>query len=121
MATVSLDTNSRMLLQSLLKKSCNIAKDSADMEAVLLNIEKILTSSIRKPGREVYTAGESGTIAPGFKSYTITNLGSTNATLGNKALYPGQSNSFSAGGVNDTLDAIDYDAQSTILEIITVL
>ena len=109
------------MLSKLIGQVCKINGNSDGVEQILTNIENILTAEVRTPGRVVYSAGESGTIAAGFRSFTVTNLGSTNALLNGVALYPGQSNTFDAGGQEDTLAGMSYDAQATILEIITVL
>ncbi len=118
---VTLDSSSRSLLQSMVSKICKLDINSDGVETILTNIEVLLTSTVRTPGRVVYSAGETGTIAPGFRSFTVTNLGSTNALLDGVALYPGQSNTFDAGGQADLLAGMSYNAQATILEIITVL
>ena len=121
MGTVTLDSSSRNLLLSLINKVCKLDTNSDGVESILTNIQNILTAEIRTPGRVVYSSGESGNIAAGYRSFTVTNLGSTDALLDGQVLAPGQSNTFDAGGQDDTLLGMSYDAQATTLEIITVL
>ena len=116
------DINTKALLQRLTAKVCTLDKNTDGVEALLQALNNLLTSTIRTPGRAIYEGeGGSGTIAPGFRSFTVTNLGLTNALLDGFDLYPGQSNTFDAGGQADVLAGMSYDSQSAILEIITVL
>lgn len=121
MTQVYLDQGSKELLRSLIAKVCKIGKDGRDAEAILTNIETILSSTVRDPGRTIINPGNVGSVAAGFRSFTVTNLGSTNALLDGSDFYPGQSNTFDAGALADTLGGMSYDSQATTLEIITVL
>lgn len=100
----------------------NILEAQGGDDTILTNIQNILSSTVRTPGRSIHQGvGGSGTIAPGFRSFTVTNLGSTDALLDGELLFPGQSNTFDAGGQANTLLGMSFDAQASILEIITVL
>ena len=63
----------------------------------------------------------SGAIADGANSVSIANVGTGNGTVKATTLKPGETVSFDAGAVNNTLDAIDYDATGTEFLIITVV
>lgn len=84
-------------------------------------IAKLLGATVRTPGREVYSSGESGTIAPGFRSFTVTNEGSSDALLDGKPLSPGKFETYDADGNADIMDGMTFDAQATTLVIHTVL
>lgn len=90
-------------------------------ESSLRLISKLLEATIRKPGREVYSSGESGTIAPGFRSFTVSNEGSTEALLDGKPLSAGKFETYDADGNADVLDEMTFNAQATTLVIHTVL
>jgi hypothetical protein len=63
----------------------------------------------------------SGIIAAGRASVSIANVGSTNGTVKGVIVKPGETVNFSAGGINNTLDAIAYDATGAEFLIITVV
>jgi hypothetical protein len=63
----------------------------------------------------------SGTITAGKASVSIANVGSTNGTVKGVTVKPGETVNFSAGGINNTLDAIAYDATGAEFLIITVV
>lgn len=92
--------------------------DNADKGALNL-IYQILSSTLVKPGRTTHGPGTVGTIPPGFYSYTITNVGKTNALLAGEPLYPGISETYDAGSLDNIMDGISYDTQSTTIQIIT--
>jgi len=63
----------------------------------------------------------SGTVASGAYSVSFANVhASANSTVKSVTLKPGETISFDAGAVNNTLDAIAYDASSSELLIITI-
>lgn len=62
-----------------------------------------------------------GTVAAGANSVSIANVGTGNGTVKATTLKPGETVSFDAGAVNNTLDAIDYVATGTEFLIITVV
>ena len=61
-----------------------------------------------------------GTVAAGTFSVSIANTGSANATVNVIPLKPGETINFDAGTLNNTLNAIPYDATGTELLIIWV-
>jgi hypothetical protein len=65
------------------------------------------------------TAG--GTITAGKRSVSIANVGAANGTVKTVIIKPGETVTFDAGAINNTLDAIDYIATGTEFLIITVV
>ena len=63
----------------------------------------------------------SGTITAGKASVSIANVGSASGTVKGVTLKTGETVNFNAGGINNTLDAIAYDATGTEYLIITVV
>ena len=61
-----------------------------------------------------------GPIADGAASISIANVGLANGTVKGATIKPGETVTFSAGAINNTLDAIDYVATGTEFLIITV-
>jgi len=57
----------------------------------------------------------------GMYSISIANVGSANGTVKGVTLKPGETVSFDAGALNNTLDAIDYVATGTEFLIIQVV
>jgi len=55
-------------------------------------------------------AGLSGTIPAGRYSMSFANVGTINATVGGITLKPGESVSFDAGAINNTLGSVSYNA-----------
>jgi hypothetical protein len=62
----------------------------------------------------------SGTILAGKNSASIANVGTANGTVKGVVLKPNETINFDAGAVNNTLDAIAYNATGTEFLIITV-
>lgn len=89
--------------------------------SVLTNIEALLESQVRTPGYNYIGPGNNGTIAPGFRSYSIHNIGSTDALVNGNILPAGLEVEFSAGALEDVLAGISYDSQLSTLVITTVL
>jgi hypothetical protein len=63
----------------------------------------------------------SGTITAGKASASIANVGAASGTVKGVTLKAGETVNFDAGGINNILDAIAYDATGTEFLIITVL
>jgi len=82
-------------------------------------IANILSSKLKRPGRTTLGPGNVGTIPAGYLSYTITNVGSSNALLDGEPLYPGMSETYDPGLAN-ILDEITYDTQLTTIQVITI-
>lgn len=61
-----------------------------------------------------------GTIAAGAYSGSISNVGAANGTVKTITLKPGETVNFDAGAVNNTLDAIAYNATGTEFLIIYI-
>jgi hypothetical protein len=72
------------------------------------------TTNILRP------ANASGTITAGKRSASFSNVGTTNATIKGVTLKPGETVNFDAGAINNTLDAIAYDATGSELLIIYI-
>ena len=91
----------------------------------LTNLISAITSGISiTPEPKVTTVARpttSGAIADGAASVSIANVGLANGTVKGVTLKPGETVTFSAGAVNNTLDAIDYVATGTEFLIITVV
>jgi hypothetical protein len=62
----------------------------------------------------------SGTITAGKRSASFSNVGTANATIKGVVLKPGETVNFDAGAINNTLDAIAYDATGSELLIIFI-
>lgn len=62
-----------------------------------------------------------GTVAAGANSVSIANVGAANGTVKGVILKPGETVTFDAGAINNTLDAIAYVATGTEFLIITVV
>lgn len=105
-----------------------VLKGLADTVATLVNgiivtISNVVTVTIN-PESKVTTVTRpttAGAIADGANSVSIANVGTGNGTVKATILKPGETVSFDAGAVNNTLDAIDYDATGTEFLIITVV
>ena len=95
---------------------------------VLLGITNILavisgTSIVINPKvrtANIKRSNSTGTVAAGTFSASISNTGSANATVNLIPLKPGETINFDAGTLNNTLNAIAYDATGTELLIIYI-
>lgn len=65
-------------------------------------------------------AGLSGTIAAGRYSVSFASVGTANATVGGITLKPGESISFDAGAINNTLAAITYSTTTAGAELLII-
>jgi hypothetical protein len=74
---------------------------------------KVRTANIKR-------SDSTGTVAAGTFSVSIANTGSANATVNFIPLKPGETINFDAGTLNNTLNAIPYNATGTELLIIWV-
>jgi hypothetical protein len=63
----------------------------------------------------------SGTVAAGASAVSIANVGTASGTVKTITLKAGETVNFDGGAVNNTLDAITYDATGTEFLIITIL
>ena len=64
--------------------------------------------------------GTSGTIAGGQYSVSFASVGTADATVGGITLKPGESISFDAGAINNTLAAIAYSTTTAGAELIII-
>lgn len=64
--------------------------------------------------------GTSGTIAAGQYSVSFASVGTANATVGGITLKPGESISFDAGAINNTLAAITYSTTTAGAELLII-
>lgn len=71
-------------------------------------------------GTTIIRPTTSGTITPGQLSVSIANVGTANGTVKGVTVKPGETVSFSGGGIATTLDSIAYNATGTEFLIITV-
>ena len=62
----------------------------------------------------------SGTISAGKYSVSISNVGTADGTVKTVTLKPGETVNFDAGAINNTLDAIAYNATGTEFLIIFI-
>jgi hypothetical protein len=62
----------------------------------------------------------SGTITAGKRSASFSNVGTADVTIKGVILKPGETVNFDAGAINNTLDAIAYDATGGELLIIFI-
>jgi hypothetical protein len=62
----------------------------------------------------------SGTVTAGKRSASFSNVGTANATIKGVTIKPGETVNFDAGAINNTLDAIAYDATGSELLIIFI-
>jgi hypothetical protein len=116
-----MDGIEKRLLQGVLSKVCKIDENSNELESVLKNVITVLKATVRDPGYTVIAPGDSGTIAAGFRSFSIANTGAEEALVDGSILSAGVSLSFDAGALSDTLGSMSYDAQLSTLAITTVL
>jgi hypothetical protein len=65
-------------------------------------------------------AGLSGTIPAGRYSMSFANVGTINATVGGITLKPGESISFDAGAINNTLGSVSYNATGAGGELLII-
>lgn len=108
--TVELGPKTQSKLDKISGQLCRV-------EGSVINIPSAVQ---RIPNREVITAGTTGSISPGYRSFTVTNIGMTDVLLDGSVLSTGRSNSFSVGD-NDTLGGMEYDTQASSIEILTIL
>jgi len=81
---------------------------------ITININpKAKTTTILRPSG-------AGTVTAGKNSASFANVGTANATVKGVTLKPGETINFDAGAINNTLDAIAYDATGTELLIIYI-
>jgi hypothetical protein len=60
-------------------------------------------------------------VSPGVYSASFASVGTANATVGGIILKPGETINFDAGGINNTLAAITYDASTAGAELLIII
>lgn len=90
-----------------------------DNTAIFQAIATLLASTIRTPGRIEVPPGTVGSIAAGFVSYTISNIGNTDALV-DGVIFPSGWVEEYIPPVKDVLAAMSYDSQATTLLITTI-
>jgi hypothetical protein len=105
--------------QELLVKVNSVSSGSdAATETTLLSVDTRLKAGVRTPNIFRYT--NSGTIAAGAYSMSIANVGTASATVKTVTLKAGESISFDAGPLNNTLAAVAYDATTSGAELLVI-
>lgn len=94
---------------------------SSAQEATLLSILTKLTAVPTTPSVVRVTSAAGSPIAAGAKSVSISNTGGANGLVLGAVIKPGETLSWSAGDMNNTLTAISYDGTGTELLILTVV
>jgi hypothetical protein len=98
-----------------------VLKGLSDSFANLVNIFNLLLQIKQLSAATTITRPTtSGTINTGQLSVSIANVGTANGTVKGVTLKPGETVSFSGGGIATVLDAIAYNATGTEFLIITV-
>ena len=98
-----------------------VLKGLSDAFASLVNIFNLLTQLKQlSSATTIARPTTSGTINIGQLSVSIANVGTANGTVKGVTLKPGETVSFSGGGIATVLDAIAYNATGTEFLIITV-
>lgn len=88
-------------------------------EATLALVLAALTPVPTTPN--LIRSSAAGNVAAGAKSVTVYNAGAANGLVLGQAIKVGESLTWSAGGINNTLSAISYDGTGTELVITTVV
>lgn len=105
--------------QELLVKVNSVAASSdAATETTLAAVNTKLATAVRTPNIARYT--NSGTIAAGAYSMSIANVGTASATVKTVTLKAGETISFDAGGMSNTLAAVAYDATTSGAELLVI-
>lgn len=89
------------------------------LTGIINSLTGVTSGSAKVTGILRPTAG--GTITAGKSSASIFNAGAASGTVKGITLKTGETVNFNAGGINNTLDAIAYDATGTEFLIITVV
>jgi len=92
---------------------------SSAQEATLAQVLTKLTAVSATPG--LIRAIGAGSVAAGAKSVSVYNAENANGLVLGQIIKPGESLTWSAGDMNNTLDAISYDGTGTELVITTVV
>lgn len=88
-------------------------------EVSIQQIVNILEGKTLTEGYNLLGPGSAGTVGAGFKSYSVTNIGDTDALLDGK-IFPAGFEAEFGGDKEDVLSGLSYDTQLTTLIITTV-
>jgi len=94
---------------------------SSAQEVTLLQVLTKLTAVTTTPSLARVTNALGSPIAAGAKSVTVYNAGAANGVVLGSTIKPGESLTWSAGDMNNTLGAISYDGTGTELVITKVV
>jgi len=94
---------------------------SSAQEATLLQVLIKLTAVTTTPSLARVTNALGSPIVAGAKSVTVYNAGAANGLVLGSTIKPGESLTWSAGDMNNTLGAISYDGTGTELVITKVV
>ena len=119
MSIVTLDAGSKQLLRCVANVLCAETGNTANIETILGSIENLLTGQLLQEGYNYVAPGSNGSTA-GFESYSIQNIGMTNALVDGQIFPPGAIFE-PAGEKGDTFTGVFYDSQATTLIVATVL
>lgn len=95
-----------------------VLKGITDVIAAISGTSIVINPQVKTAN--IKRSNSTGTIVAGTFSASIANTGLANATVNFITLKPGETINFDAGALNNTLNAIDYDATGTELLIIWV-
>lgn len=108
-------------LQGLYSQLVTVGSGIINIVTSISNILTLLTQIKQlTSGTTIIRPTTSGTIVTGQLSVSIANVGTANGTVKGVTVKPGETVSFSGGGIATTLDAIAYNATGTEFLIITV-
>ena len=111
------DIKAKQLTRNLINILCKTSQNIGDVETLL---ETLVTPVQFPTSRTVIPATTTGTISDGFKSFTVSNIGITDALLDGSIFPSGWSETYSGDAKNETVAGMSYDSQATTLIINTV-
>lgn len=94
--------------------------DAGESDKLTL-IANILAGKVRVEDYDEIPPGETGTIGTGARSYSVFNVGDSDALFNGKTLRPGMSVDVTADGQADVLSGLTYDTQATTLAVVMVV
>lgn len=110
------DKGLMMVIQKLTQKVCQLDNNTDELESLLKVLNNVLVGEILKEGYKYLLPGSTGTIGAGLKSYSIHNIGVTDALVDGEIFPSGISIDF-ASDRGDVFTGIPYETQLTTLII----
>ena len=107
----------RELTRHLLSALCTTSNNLEEVETLLTTL---LTPVQFPTNRVLIPSSTTGSVADGFKSFTISNIGGADALVDSVIFPAGFTETYSANGKNETVSGIDYNSQSSELLITTI-